>query len=209
MKKSELTKQRILQAAILLFSQNGYGNTSTKDIATLAKVSEATLFKHFKTKDGLFKAILFSLVKELNKISITNISLIILAKHKNKQLYHTLSAIIDNRIQFLNSHDSTIKAIIQEALTNQELKAQIQQSVWPEVSLTLSNLFDKAIASNEIQARETKYLTSSFFSAITGPIIASYLVPSYDNSTRALYIKNNFENFYASLLVPIKEESHE
>lgn len=199
MKKSDKTKHRIIQAGITLFSEYGYGNTSTKDIATLAEVSEATLFKYFKTKDGLFKAILFSLVKEIKKVSISNISMIILAKHNHKPLYHTLSEIIDNRIEFLNAHDSTIKAIIQEALINPELKDLVKTNVWPEVSNTLTKLFDKAIETGEIQPKETKYLVSSFFSSITGPVVASYVVPTYDNETRALYIKGNFEQFYTSL----------
>ncbi len=41
-----------------LFGDNGYPNTSTAMIAKHAKVSEALIFKHFHTKEGLLRAVL-------------------------------------------------------------------------------------------------------------------------------------------------------
>jgi AcrR family transcriptional regulator len=41
-----------------LFSQKGFRGTTTKEIAQLAGVSEAMVFRHFATKDELYAAIL-------------------------------------------------------------------------------------------------------------------------------------------------------
>ena len=46
----ENRKLQILRVAIGLFSQRGFRGTTTKDIAAVAGVSEAMLFKHFATK---------------------------------------------------------------------------------------------------------------------------------------------------------------
>lgn len=51
-------KERILKEALLLFSTNGYADTSTKLIAQQAEVSEALIFKHFGTKDLLLEYII-------------------------------------------------------------------------------------------------------------------------------------------------------
>lgn len=52
-------RELLLAAARELFSKQGYANTSTRDIARLADVSETLLFRHFGTKAALFeKAIL-------------------------------------------------------------------------------------------------------------------------------------------------------
>ncbi|MER3431292.1 MAG: hypothetical protein C4325_07950 [Blastocatellia bacterium] len=51
-------REQILQAAFDLFSQRGFSGTTTKDIAQAARVSEATLFKHFETKEALYGAII-------------------------------------------------------------------------------------------------------------------------------------------------------
>lgn len=51
-------REQILQAAFDLFSQRGFSGTTTRDIAQAAGVSEATLFKHFATKEELYGAII-------------------------------------------------------------------------------------------------------------------------------------------------------
>jgi AcrR family transcriptional regulator len=48
----------VVEAAAALFSQRGFRGTTTKEIAAAAGCSEATIFKHFSTKDELYSAIL-------------------------------------------------------------------------------------------------------------------------------------------------------
>lgn len=57
-------REQILQTAIELFSKNGFSGTTTKKIAKEAGVSEAMVFRHFSSKDELYKAILHSKVRE-------------------------------------------------------------------------------------------------------------------------------------------------
>lgn len=47
------TRQRVLEAANLLFSTKGYANTGTADIARAADVSEGSIFYHFGSKKNL------------------------------------------------------------------------------------------------------------------------------------------------------------
>lgn len=51
-------RQLIIQAALALFSQKGFRGTTTREIALEAEVSEATIFKHFATKEALYSAII-------------------------------------------------------------------------------------------------------------------------------------------------------
>ena len=51
-------REQILQTAINLFSQKGFSGTTTKEIARLAGVSEAMVFRHFSKKSDLYDAIL-------------------------------------------------------------------------------------------------------------------------------------------------------
>ncbi|HWI54856.1 MAG TPA: TetR/AcrR family transcriptional regulator [Desulfobacteria bacterium] len=48
------TSDRILDASIVLFSQKGYSEVTTKEIAKEAGVCEMTLFRHFENKRNLF-----------------------------------------------------------------------------------------------------------------------------------------------------------
>ncbi len=55
---AEDRKLQILRVAVSLFSQKGFGGTTTKEIAHAAGVSEAMVFRHFATKQELYTAIL-------------------------------------------------------------------------------------------------------------------------------------------------------
>lgn len=49
------TTDKILEAAMFLFSQKGYEAVTTKEIAKEANVCEMTLFRHFENKRNLFE----------------------------------------------------------------------------------------------------------------------------------------------------------
>lgn len=51
-----VTEVRLVEAAVQLFSRQGFKGTSTRDIAQLAGVNEATLFRYFAKKADLFWA---------------------------------------------------------------------------------------------------------------------------------------------------------
>jgi AcrR family transcriptional regulator len=55
---AENRRLQILKVAVSLFSQRGFGGTTTREIASAAGVSEAMVFRHFATKQELYSAIL-------------------------------------------------------------------------------------------------------------------------------------------------------
>src|SRR5438477_10497096 len=54
----EERRLQILRVAMNLFSQRGFRDTTTKEIALAAGASEAMVFRHFATKEELYSAIL-------------------------------------------------------------------------------------------------------------------------------------------------------
>lgn len=59
-------QEKILEAALQLFAEQGYAATSTSKVAKEAGVSEGLIFRHFKNKEGLLEAI-FNAVAERTK----------------------------------------------------------------------------------------------------------------------------------------------
>ncbi|HSU52543.1 MAG TPA: helix-turn-helix domain-containing protein, partial [Candidatus Dormibacteraeota bacterium] len=51
---AEARKQAIVKAALPLFAQRGFAETTTKDLARAAGVSEPLLYKHFPSKEALY-----------------------------------------------------------------------------------------------------------------------------------------------------------
>jgi TetR/AcrR family transcriptional regulator, mexJK operon transcriptional repressor len=65
-RRSTRKRKAILEAAASLFIRDGYLGTSMDDIATLARVSKQTVYKHFTDKKSLFTEIVTSTVDEVS-----------------------------------------------------------------------------------------------------------------------------------------------
>jgi AcrR family transcriptional regulator len=59
-------RERLLETAIGMFAQKGYAGTSVREIAEQAGVSKPVLYYYFKSKEGLFLAIL-EMAEDLQK----------------------------------------------------------------------------------------------------------------------------------------------
>ena len=61
-----MTQQKLLDAAIEAFSENGFKGTSTRDIADRAGVHHPLITYHFKNKDQLWRAATDQIFREFN-----------------------------------------------------------------------------------------------------------------------------------------------
>lgn len=57
-------RERILRAAMAVFSESGFNGVTTRDLARWAGISEALLFRHFPNKKKLYQAILAARMEE-------------------------------------------------------------------------------------------------------------------------------------------------
>jgi AcrR family transcriptional regulator len=59
------TRRRVLETALALFTERGYGGTSLRDIAAQLDITKAALYYHFPAKDNLLRALTEPLVSKL------------------------------------------------------------------------------------------------------------------------------------------------
>ncbi|MDJ0813950.1 MAG: TetR/AcrR family transcriptional regulator [Woeseiaceae bacterium] len=64
--RSIITQQKLLDAAIQAFSENGFKGTSTRDIADRAGVHHPLITYHFKNKEQLWRAATDRIFREFN-----------------------------------------------------------------------------------------------------------------------------------------------
>ena len=113
-------KKKTLEAAIILFGKKGYNGTSTLEIAKAAGVSQATVFKYFRTKEDLLISIIVPILPRLfsNFLGrVKNINTITV-----KEIIHY---IVRDRFRFMKENKDIIKIIFSEVLTNEQLKQKI------------------------------------------------------------------------------------
>lgn len=64
------TKQKILNEALTLFSERGYNAVYVGDIAAAVGIKAPSLYKHYKSKKDIFKAILTEMESNYNKQTV-------------------------------------------------------------------------------------------------------------------------------------------
>ncbi len=60
-------RQRLLEAALLLFSSKGYAGTSVRELAETAGVTKPVLYYYFKSKEGIYLALMEGALGEFYK----------------------------------------------------------------------------------------------------------------------------------------------
>lgn len=85
------TKTKLIEAAYLIFMQQGYNETGTKQIAELAGVNESTLFRIFKTKKNLFQ---YSIAHFAEKALDFSVALLAYDKDLRGNLYEILHLVL-------------------------------------------------------------------------------------------------------------------
>jgi AcrR family transcriptional regulator len=104
------TRQRLIDAALQLFSTQGITETTTRQIAELAQVNEVTLFRHFGNKQGL----LLAAISESAVFKAFGESLREQAS-QSSSLYQALKDYASDRLQALEQVPELVLSVVGEA----------------------------------------------------------------------------------------------
>ncbi|PGM58120.1 TetR/AcrR family transcriptional regulator [Bacillus sp. AFS053548] len=120
MNKGERTKHHILEKSIQLFAKNGYDGTTINQIAKESKISEATIYKYFKSKlDVLITCVKPDIQdvwveEDFSKLSIEEL----------------LSLYVEKRIKWVEKNRNQIEILISETLRHPELSEIFFQQIY-------------------------------------------------------------------------------
>lgn len=64
LRKGEITKNKIIENSLNLFSKNGYHSTSLNNIAKTIGLRDTAILRHFKNKENLFMSVVESILLE-------------------------------------------------------------------------------------------------------------------------------------------------
>ncbi len=111
-------KKKSTKAAIQLFAKQGFNGTSTVDIAEMAGVSQATIFKYFKTKEELLTQITMPILPQIFHDFYHRLS-------QYQNLDDIIEFVIHDRFSFISNNQIILKIIFQEALINESFRLEI------------------------------------------------------------------------------------
>ena len=156
-------KKKIMQAAVDLISTRSYHGTSTLHIAERAGLSQATLFKYFKTKDDLLTAILHPVVPGIFGSFVEELLAFETTEERVRYLVH-------DRMSYLKKNRALMKIILQESFSNKKLKNE-QIFIWNAIQDKLRVLHKELLADPRVNSELT---IPQMVRICVGPLLAYF-----------------------------------
>jgi AcrR family transcriptional regulator len=134
--RSVVTQQKLLNAAIDAFADNGFKGTSTRDIAERAGVHHPLITYHFKNKDQLWRAAADYIFSAFS-VSLAKS----LEEHRDDCPKTQMSALIRAYVRYAKDHPALHKVMVQEAsYPNPRLDWLIDEHLKPLFGVTIGML---------------------------------------------------------------------
>lgn len=135
-RKSDLTRQRILQAAARVFREHGYSGTRLTDIAEAAEMKAGSLYYHFDSREALVEEVVLEGVRRTNDAVRDRLA----ALPADATFLHKLEAMIETHLTFVllqgDIASASIQLIWQIPLEIRERTLAVQRAygaIWRQV----------------------------------------------------------------------------
>lgn len=144
-RRSLVTQQKLLNAAIDAFAENGFKATSTRDIADRAGVHHPLISYHFENKDTLWRAAIDSIFRDFNSTLLKAIAAVPEAQPKARA-----EAFIRSYVRYAHAQPALHKIIWQESGHASErldwIVASYLKPLYEIVSVPLGRLQELGVA---------------------------------------------------------------
>ena len=140
----EDTRNRILKAALELFSKHGYTGATTREIARVSHVTEVTLFRHFPSKGKLFEVVVLRNLPgpEFDQF-VTNA--------KKLEYRQALESIAHYFLEGLKQNEDLIRILYMESQRHYELMEQVYAALINNLNVILEDYFRELQEGNIIR----------------------------------------------------------
>ncbi len=118
---SQDSRDEILKAAMQLFADRGFHETSMAEVARAARVSKALIFWHFKTKEELFVAVLNRLLEPYS-IDFSDEAQLLDEREQILKL-------VELYLLFVRDHASSVRFFLAQLLREQHLSEALSEQV--------------------------------------------------------------------------------
>lgn len=167
-------QKKVMEAAVKLFAEKGYSNTSTSEIAKKAGVSEGTIFKHYGTKENLLLSIIVPFLKEF----FPEMADELIDKHlkDNGSFEEFLRALLKDRSSFLSENREIFQVFIKELFYKEELRKELFPIIFEYGSNKINKVIDYFKIRGEIKNLPNKEIIKMITTMIGGTFISNFIL---------------------------------
>ena len=179
-KKKTKKQEAIVEAAIKLFAEKGYANTSTAEIAKLAEVSEGTIFKHYRTKDTLLLSVMLPFIKE-NFPSLAQEVLKETLTEQIRTFEDFLKGFLRNRADFVKANKEIFQVVFKELIYRDDFKNELVPYIAKQAPSILIKVINEFKERGELIDIPTDEIFYGLFTALGGFFVTRFvLLNNYD-----------------------------
>jgi len=144
-KKTEPVRERLLRAATRLFADSGYKGTTVDEIVAKAKVNKRMVYHYFKSKEGLYHAVLVEAYHGLEVIEVDAFS-------HSEGIDALTEKLVRAYFAFLEAHPEFVRLVLWENLNDGRGLAMADSKLSKDPMLqALNGLLDDGIKTGQIR----------------------------------------------------------
>ena len=162
----ETTKQRIADAALNLFSKDGYTAVSIRDICAQVGIKESTVYYHFKNKRAIFNELLQTFERTAQgMMDLLDHEINGVDRIENTAFQMVCDVFFENYLMdgFCNRF---IRLISLEQMNNEEVQALYIKWMFDEPLWFQSRIFSRMIAAGIMPSANSDYTAIKYYAPI-------------------------------------------
>lgn len=160
----DTTREKILDAALDVFSSKGYHDTRLDEIVTLSGTSKGSIYFHFPNKERLFLALVDQFADLLER-RVTD------AIQKEQQGIRQVQAALQACLDTFGRYRRPAKLLLVQAVGLGSLFEKKRLEVNDRFAGLIRQYLDEAVALGEIEPVDTEVVSHAWMGAIYGVVI--------------------------------------
>ena len=188
------THEKILNNALEMFLENGYQNTSLRDLCKKSDVTTGAFYKHFKDKEDLFSEIVRPLIDKIDNYFLVNTNRFLDASTSRDNLHDFYKAYthveLNQLVDFIYDNLKLLKLLIEASEgTKYANFVEYMALKSDEAMLTGSAKFKEASIPFDVSYEEMHILNHAYYSCLALIIKRNY---AREEATKYIYKIGDF-----------------
>ncbi|MDA7025454.1 TetR/AcrR family transcriptional regulator [Bacillus sp. CLL-7-23] len=169
-------QQKIVMAAIEMFSEKGFASTSTSEIAKKAGVAEGTIFRHYKTKKDLLLSIVMPTIINTAAPKFAKSFAKEVFDHQYESYEDFVREILSNRFAFVKKYFPVVKIYFQEVFYHEEMRNLFKTIFNDHVYEKFKQIIEYFKEKGELADLPAESIIRMTITSIVGLIITRFLI---------------------------------